>query len=224
METLRDRLVRSWTTNADAWARAVREDTIASRQAGTDAAVVEAVLQGLPPAGRVLDMGCGEGWLVRALTAVGAEARGVDASAPLVQAAREMGGAFEVVSYDQAAADPDRLGGPADAVVFNFSLLSDRVAGVLRAAASRLDGGSLVVQTVHPSAVEPPYRDGWREESFGAIGDGFAPMPWYFRTFGTWVRTLDAAGLVLTDAVEPVHTETGAPLSLILLAARRGAL
>ena len=125
METLRNRLSQSWTDNADAWTRAVRDDTIASRQAGTDAAVVEAVLRGLPPAGRVLDIGCGEGWLVRALAAVGVQARGVDASAPLVEAARQLGGDFEVVSYDQAADDPDRLGGPVDAVVFNFALLSD---------------------------------------------------------------------------------------------------
>ena len=223
METLRDRLVQSWTANADAWTRAVREDTIASRQAGTDAAIVEAVLRGLPPAGRVLDLGCGEGWLVRALAAVGVDARGVDASAPLVEAARQTGGAFEVMSYEQAATDPDRLGGPVDAAVFNFSLLSDRVAGVLRAAASRLDGGRVLVQTVHPSTVSPPYRDGWREESFGAMGAGFAPMPWYFRTVGSWVRALDAAGLVLADVVEPVHPETGAPLSLILVSERRPA-
>ena len=231
MDTLRDRLVQSWTDNAHAWTRAVRSGAVASREAGTDAAVVEAVLRGLPPAGRVLDVGCGEGWLVRALAAVGVEARGVDASAPLVDAAREAareaeasgpsGGAFEVVSYDQAAADPDRLGGPFDAVVFNFSLLSDDTVGVLRAAASRLDGGRVLVQTVHPATAAAPYRDGWREESFESVGAGFAPMPWYFRTFGSWVRTLDAAGLALADAAEPLHPETGAPLSLILEASPR---
>ena len=221
METLRNRLSQSWTANADAWTRAVRADAIASRQAGTDAAVVEAVLRGLPPAGRVLDVGCGEGWLVRALAAVGVRARGVDRSAPLVEAARQLGGDFEVVSYDQAADDPDRLGGPVDAVVFNFALLSDQVGGVLRAAASRLDGGPVVVQTAHPVAVGGPYRDGWREESFGAIGPGFEPMPWFFRTFGSWVRVLDRAGLVLAEVAEPTDPETGAPLSLVLTAVRR---
>ena len=219
MDSLPDRLVRSWSDNADAWTRAVRDGAIASRQAGTDAAIVEAVVRGLPPRGRVLDVGCGEGWLVRALAAVGADARGVDVSPELVEAARGAGGRFEVLSYEAAADDPSRLGGPVDAAVFNFALLSDRVTGVLRAAAGRLDaGGRVLVQTVHPATAAAPYRDGWREESFGAFGGGFAPMPWFFRTFGSWVRTLDAAGLRLAEASEPVHPETGAPLSLILAA------
>ncbi len=219
MRTLPDRLETSWTDNADAWTNAVRSGAIASREAGTDAAVVEAVLLGLPPAGRVLDLGCGEGWLVRALAALGAQARGVDASAPLVEAAREAGGRFDVLRYAEAAHDPMRLGGPYDAVVFNFALLGDDVVGVLRAARQRLEvGGRVVVQTVHPAAVEPPYRDGWREETFADFGTDFAPMPWYARTFGSWVRALAAAGLALADAVEPVHPETEAPLSLVLVA------
>ncbi len=218
MQDLPGRLVQSWSDNADAWTRAVREGAIASREAGTDAAIVEAVVRGLPPMGRVLDVGCGEGWLVRALDAVGLSARGVDVSPGLVEAARQRGGAFEVLSYQDAAADPDRLGGPVDAAVFNFALLSDDVTGVLRAATSRLDGGRVLIQTVHPATVSAPYRDGWREESFDAFGGGFSPMPWYFRTFGSWVRTLDTAGLRLAEAAEPVHPETEAPLSLILVA------
>ena len=218
MTSLSGRLIQSWSDNADAWTRAVREGAIASRHAGTDAAIVEAVVRGLPPLGRVLDVGCGEGWLVRALDVVGVQARGVDVSPALVDAARQRGGAFEVLSYQDAAAEPRRLGEPVDAAVFNFALLSDDVTGVLRAAASRLDGGRVLIQTVHPATAAAPYRDGWREESFDGFGGGFAPMPWYFRTFGSWVRTLDAAGLRLAEAVEPTDPETEAPLSLILVA------
>ncbi len=218
MQTLSDRLVQSWSANADAWTAAVRNGTIGNRQSGTDAAIVEAVVRGLPPMARVLDVGCGEGWLVRALAALGAKARGVDVSPELVDAARQAGGAFEVVSYAQAAADPARLGAAVDAVVFNFALLSDDVTGVLRAAAGRLDGGRVLIQTVHPASVDGAYRDGWREESFSGFEGAFEPMPWYFRTFGSWVRTLDTAGLRLVEAVEPLHPETEAPLSLILVA------
>ena len=213
------RLAASWVGNADVWTRAVRDGAIPSRRAGTDAAVVEAVLTGLPPGGRVLDVGCGEGWLCRALDALGARAHGVDASAPLVGAARAAGGSFDVVSYAEAADEPGRLGGPYDAAVFNFALLSDDAIGVLRAAARQLaPGGRVVVQTVHPLAAGPPYRDGWREETFAAFGDGFEPMPWYFRTLGSWVRVVDAAGLRITALAEPQPEGAELPLSLVLTA------
>ncbi len=220
MERPADRLRQSWLDNAAPWTAAVREGTIASRLAGTDTAIIEAILSGLPPAGRVLDAGCGEGWLARALSALGAEVHGVDASEPLIDAARHAGGArFDVLRYEEAADDPRRLGGPFDAAVFNFSLLSDDVVGVLRAVIERLDaGGRVLVQTVHPLTLAPPYADGWRSESFEGFSAEMAPMPWYARTFGSWVRTLDAAGLRLAEAHEPLDPETGAPLSLLLVA------
>lgn len=219
LTSLPDRLLHSWETNAEAWTDAVRDGAIASRADGTDAAIVEAVLRGLPPGGRVLDVGCGEGWLCRALSALGVEPHGVDASAALVEAARASGGSFDHLLYEAAADDPERLGGPYDAAVFNFSLLSDASAGILRAVRDQLDpGGRVLIQTTHPLQATPPYADGWREESFAAIGDGFEPMPWYFRTFGSWVRLLRASGLVLDDVQEPTHAETGEPLSLILTA------
>ena len=226
------RLVPTWTTNAEAWTRAVRDGKITSRRVGTDAAVVEAVVAGLPPGGRVLDLGCGEGWLARALGSLGLTVHGVDASAPLVAAARAAGGAesgggphpggavtYDVLDYQAAAEDPGRLGGPYDAVVFNFSLLDDRAAAPLRAARAALEaGGRVVVQTVHPLAAGPPYADGWREETFDGVEGDFEPMPWFFRTLGSWVRVVTAAGLTVTDVHEPAHPDTGEPLSFIVVA------
>lgn len=216
------RLARSWEANADAWTRVVRERKIESRRLATDAAVLEAVLERSPR--RVLDVGCGEGWLCRALSARGIEAVGVDGSALLVEEARAAGGGrFEVASYAELAAHPERVGGPFDAVVCNFALLHEDVAPLLRALGTLLGPeGVLVVQTVHPWSArgEGPYADGWRTERFAAFGAEFPePMPWYYRTLASWVEVLRAAGLAVRDLREPVHPETGEPLSLLLVVA-----
>jgi SAM-dependent methyltransferase len=214
------RLQSSWVTNATAWTDAVRGGTIASRRAGTDAAILGA-LHGLPP-GRVLDVGCGEGWLARALAGRGHRVVGLDASLPLIERAHEHGGGeFRVVSYEALAAEPALAGpGPYDAVVCNFSLLGQDLVPLLCALRGLLAAGApLVVQTVHPFVAcgDLPYRDGWREESFAGFGGAFgAPMPWYFRTIGSWLRLIAEAGLSVGSLEEPVHPESGRPLSLLL--------
>ena len=214
-------LERSWHANATAWAAAVRGGAIASRKLATDAAIVDAVAALAPR--RVLDLGCGEGWLARALAARGVLVIGTDASPALVEAARQAGGgSFHRLSYEEIAADPARAGEGFDAVVANFALLDDGAAPLLRALRRiLLPGGALLVQTLHPVAAGPPYRDGWRLEDFRGFGDGAAwqPMPWYFRTVGSWLDLLRESGYALRALAEPLHPETAQPLSLLMTAA-----
>ncbi len=207
----------SWEANAPLWTEAVREGRIPSRKAATDAAIVEAVLDGLPMGGQVLDVGCGEGWLARALHQLGVRVHGIDGSAALIGSAQNEGyGTFELNDYALVAVASERLGGPYDAAVFNFALLDDDAVSILRAARESLDiGGRVLIQTVHPLSTGGPYTDGWRRESFSDIGEGFTPMPWYFRTLSSWIRTIRSAGLTVTDLREPTHSETGEPLSLL---------
>lgn len=220
-ETIR----RSWEANAEAWTRAVRGEAIESRRLGTEAAVVEA-LRALAPA-TLLDVGCGEGWLCRALAADGVACTGTDASAPLLEAARAAGGGrFEQVDY-AALAEGDALPGPFDAIACNFALLGEDIVPLLRGLRRRLaPGGRLVIQTVHPFSAcgDAPYRDGWRSEDFAAFDDaGFAmAMPWYFRTLARWASDLDAAGLCIESLREPGAPGGERPLSLLLVAAARG--
>ena len=208
----------SWIANAPAWTDAVREGRIASRKNGTDAAIVEAcrATAGM----RVLDVGCGEGWLSRALASSGAKVLGVDASEPLIIAARAAGGAtYDVADYESLTSRADVASGPFDLVVLNFALLDEEISPLLRSLSARLgDGGRLVIQTVHPfvAAGADGYVDGWREERFAAFGDGFpAPMPWFFRTFTTWYQVLKASDLTLSDLREP-RAPDGSVLSLVL--------
>ena len=58
-------IVDSWHKNASPWTDAVRGNQIESRALITNRAIIEAVLSRSPRT--VLDIGCGEGWLVRAL-------------------------------------------------------------------------------------------------------------------------------------------------------------
>ena len=214
-----DRLIRSWTANASAWTDAVRSGRIESRRLATDAAMREALLV-LQPA-RVLDVGCGEGWLCRALAAHGVEAVGIDVSAPLVDAARAAGsGRFEVMPYSALAGACASLG-VYDALACNFALLEEDIVPMLRDLRGLLaPGGRLLIQTVHPWSAcgAEPYRDGWRLEDFASFGDEAfpEPMPWYFRTLATWLADLATAGFQLERLREPAHPDTARPLSLLL--------
>src|SRR5688572_18040337 len=91
-------IIDSWSRNTDPWTAAVRGGEIESRTLVTNAAIVEAVRARKPRSG--VDLGCGEGWLVRALPEV--QMLGVDASAGLVEQAKAAGGGeFRQLSYEE---------------------------------------------------------------------------------------------------------------------------
>lgn len=215
MTDVQSRILHSWQANAEAWTDAVREQRIESRRLVTDAAILDAITDG--PAQRVLDIGCGEGWLCRALAAQGSQCVGVDASAPLIDAARELGGGrFEVLDYAGLIAGGESLG-RFDALVCNFALLDEHIEPLLSALRKRAD--RLLIQTVHPWAAcgDQPYADGWRLETFAALGDAFsAPMPWYFRTLESWLALVGASGWLVRRLREPRHPQSGQPCSLLL--------
>ena len=213
-------LRRSWVANAATWTETVRNHAIESRRVVTDAAIVTAVLDQHPQ--RALDAGCGEGWLARALAAHGVEVTGFDASLPLLEEARRLGGAtFHAASYEEVAANPSLLGAGFDVVVASFSLLEEDVAALLRALRELLSPqGRVIVQTVHPvvAAGDAGYEDGWRTETFAAIpGQWSEPMPWYFRTLSSWTRLFADAGYALVEIREPMYPDRPAPASIIFV-------
>jgi SAM-dependent methyltransferase len=211
------KIIDSWNKNAAPWTTAVRDGEIESRTLVTNRAIVDAVRSLAPASG--IDIGCGEGWLVRALD--GIAMLGVDVVPGLVEAARQAGGGdFRTMSYEEIA--QGRLNLALDVAICNFSLLGDAsVTGLFRAAPSFLrPGGAFVVQTMHPAAAcgDAPYRDGWREGSWDGFNAGFTdPPPWYFRTLASWVKLYGDHGLQLREVREPLHPRTGKPASLILV-------
>ena len=213
-------IVNSWRKNASPWTDAVRGNQIESRTLVTNQAIVEAVRRRAPST--VLDIGCGEGWLVRSLAELGIRATGVDVVPELIeQATRAGGGEFHVASYEQIAAG--ELDIRVDVVVANFSLIGkESVEGVVHRAPQLLtDGGALVIQTLHPlvAGAGLPYEDGWRSGSWAGFSNEFSdPAPWYFRTLESWKSLLTDAGFGTIEVREPIHPGTGQPASVIFIA------
>ncbi|MED4584284.1 class I SAM-dependent methyltransferase [Brevibacillus choshinensis] len=217
----RERLLeQSWMINAEAWTKSVRENQIESRKIATDQAILDEINRFDPK--RVLDVGCGEGWLVRTLGMQGMEVVGMDGSLELINKAQSAGGGhFVHLNYSDLTKAPSRLGSQFDVIVCNFSLLSEDISTILQSLAPLLSAdGVILIQTLHPFSVaqHDRYEDGWREESFTGMGEGYkSSMPWYYRTMGSWLNEVQADGhLKLLHCQEPINPTTGKPLSLLI--------
>ncbi len=221
MLELSDRqIVTSWHRNACPWTKAVQHQEIESRTLVTDQAIVQAATSLRPR--RVLDVGCGEGWLARALAERGIEVVGVDVVPELIAEAQRCGGGrFQVCSYEDMAAGrlrADRF----DTIICNFSLLGkDSVEHLLPALPRYIQPrGQVLIQTLHPvmACGARPYCDGWRPGSWDGFGPEFTdPVPWYFRTVESWIRLLRDSGLDILACREPVHPRTGKPASILFV-------
>jgi len=217
-------IVESWGINARPWTIAIREGQIESRKQVTNQAVIDAIRSRQP--GSVLDIGCGEGWLARKLSAAGIQATGTDAVPALIEEARRAGGGdFRVLSYEEMATGKLKLS--VDVVACNFALIGkESVEGVFAAVPSLLNPrGAFIVQTLHPLVAcgDLPYQDGWREGSWAGFSHDFChPAPWYFRTMESWVRLFADHGFRLREMREPLHPQTGKPASVIFIGEMAG--
>lgn len=222
MPTCESALLQSWHHNARSWIEAIRAGTLESRLKVTNQAIILAVLSRQPE--RVLDLGCGEGWLLRALDERGIEAVGVDGDATLVEAARAAGPSrVYLASYEELAQAKVDIGSDYNVICANFALLHQDIIPLLAAMNALLTpGGTLVIQTLHPWVMAADdYQDGWREETFTDFKGQWQPMPWYLRTLPSWLNALDMAGFRLTGLQEPQHPQSAMPQSLLLVAERR---
>lgn len=208
-----------WHQNAEPWVDAIRNEEIASRVLATNRAIESAILATRPAS--VLDIGCGEGWLVRRLLACGVPARGLDVIPALVASARAQGGEFAVASYADIA--QGRVAWRADTVSCNFALIGEASTEELLQGVGRLlhPGGHFIVQTLHPveACGTLPYQDGWRQGSWDGFNQRFVDAaPWYFRTLESWRALFARCGLSLRSEHWPIHPRTGRPASVVFVA------
>jgi SAM-dependent methyltransferase len=126
------------------------------------------VTANLPPApARVLEVGCGEGRLTRALIELGYDAQGIDPRAP-------DGPVFEQIALEEL-----RVEQPYDAAVAVVSLhhLHDLPLAVERLADALVPGAALVIDEFDRTGLDPATTAWlWRQrQALAAVGLGHAP-------------------------------------------------
>ncbi|MDR3607229.1 MAG: class I SAM-dependent methyltransferase [Oligoflexia bacterium] len=217
-----------WEQNAETWTELIRAQAISSR-AITGPAIVEQILR--RNLRSVLDIGCGEGWLASQLLPRQIDYLGVDGSVGLIEnAEREHPGYFQPASYEQITRGEWKSEKSFDGIVFNFSLLDEKIEDLLKAAAGFLNPARflnpervLLIQTLHPFFALPHYQDGEQIEDFKSMPLPFAgTMPWYGRTMGSWSKVFKNSGLLIEEIIEPRDPKKPEkPLSMIFALKKR---
>jgi ubiquinone/menaquinone biosynthesis C-methylase UbiE len=212
-------MAETWESMADWYAEWVTAGSLTHELAIATVLALLPAVTGEP----VLDLGCGEGAMARALAKRGAQVTGVDLSERLLAYARRQEAAASL-GIDFRVGDARGLGGLADAgfagVVANLSLTDiDDLDAVVAAVRRVLRAGSWLVFTIpHPCFATPhanwasaadgrPARlvhgyfdeGGWRSTN----PEGVRRVGNWHRTLATYLNTLVDGGFVVSRVLEP---------------------
>lgn len=213
-----ENILAAWQANSDSWIEAINRQELASRALATNAAIVNAINKQNPKS--LLDLGCGEGWLCRALSAPNRRIIGIDGVQALVTDAQAKDATNTYYCFDYNAIRQGALAhlGQFDVISFNFALFEETgMIALLEEVAKLLSpNGKLIFQTVTLGPEEP---SSWHREDWQALDRDFpAPFPWYYRTEKDWQLTLQKAGWALERTDRTLHPKTKADLSIIIQA------
>ncbi len=220
-------IIKSYDLNASEWSHLIRNELSESRKI-TNPAIL-AVVSSLKPT-KVLDIGAGEGWLVRELCGKGMDAYGVEGSAPLVDKSRSKHEAKRYIcaTYESLSEKELVHGGSFDLAVANFSLIGEESSEKAIDACSNVilsKAGYLVVQTLHPCfySQNDLYKSGWRDGTWAGLpGDFTDPAPWYYRTLTDWMAMFSKHDFLLESVLEPAVENGATPVSIILICKKVG--
>ncbi|MFT3933680.1 MAG: class I SAM-dependent methyltransferase [Chitinophagaceae bacterium] len=213
-------ILKSWEANANNWIATIDNAELESRNLVTNNAIVETVCS--YDCSTILDIGCGEGWLTRALRKKGKQSFGVDAIEELVKnAIKKDGDFYKTVSYKELAEGKKFKEKGFDAGVINFALIDkDETETLIHAIPHYLKKhGLLFIQTLHPHSIaaSSEYVSGWKEGSWNGMKRNFEqPYQWYFRTMEDWLQLFSNHYKVVAIK-EPLHPETVKPASVIFI-------
>ena len=214
------KITDSWQINAFEWINALEEKRIESREI-TSPAIFETI-KDVNPA-KVLDLGCGEGWLARKLNEVGIKCVGMDATKELIAKARAAGGEFYVKTYEEIIKDVTVPSAPYEVIVFNFCLYHDgETESILKTVSHFLNKRKLVIiQTLHPFAflgTQFTYKNQWIDDSWKGLKGNFrSPHKWYYRTLEGWMAAIAHSRLKVVDIKEPIAHQATTPSSIIFI-------
>lgn len=217
---MENNIIESWNKNALEWIKVIDNADIESRKF-TNKAILDLI--GNSPAIKILDVGCGEGWLTRSLGTMGKSVVGLDAIPELLENAEKKGdGTYYQMSYEDIILGKLIPEAPYDAAVFNFCLYQrEGLSQLLKQVKKSLsENGYIAIQTLHPFFLmqnDLEYKSQWINDSWKGLPGNFTDgHSWYARTFESWMSVIKKAGLQLHQLQE-VTNDNNKPLSVIFI-------
>ncbi len=212
-------ILKTWQLNAKPWIATLENGDIPSRALATNQAIVDACLSLKPQ--RALDIGCGEGWLCRAVAEAGVEMTGIDGVPGLIENAQRKGGAqYLTCSYEKLLSGlPEGLKPPYDLAVCNFALFGKDLTVALAEVVHSLltANGRWVIQTLHPDYPLAAPPGSWVTEDWSAMKQPFQPgYAWYRWTKAGWQELLQHAGFNSIKWRAVYVDEASPPLALLI--------
>ncbi|MCM8569082.1 class I SAM-dependent methyltransferase [Gramella jeungdoensis] len=214
-----EEILKSWEINSAEWIKILDNKAIESRKI-TNKAIVETIEK--HSASKILDLGCGEGWLTRELMDKGFKVTGVDATKALLKEAEKKGkGTFYKLSYEEIESGKNIPNSPFDSVVLNFCLYEKNISGLLLELQNALvKDGKIFIQSIHPYFLiqnDLTYKSKWIEDSWKGLKGNFRNShSWYARTIEDWHADFKSSDLILENLYEPLNDQN-LPASIIFV-------